>query len=182
MEHLLVGLFVVEGDNGDAIVDLIGERVHAVVYDHHVFHSSVGNDSQVFDVVALRRLNAVLPVQSILEQLILRVNVVQYGISVGLVRRCEHDHLELFVGLLQTLHQVWAQIDTSTYCFFSREVNLKQDIRILRLNVINTVNECLVHVENEHFLVLWIPRIGQVNLFVLDALFSYDCQVVSDEV
>ena len=67
VEHLLVGLFVVEGDNGDAIVDLVGEGVHAVVYDHHVFHSSVGNDSQVFDVVALRRLNAVLPVQSILE-------------------------------------------------------------------------------------------------------------------
>ena len=67
MEHLLVGLFVVERNNGDAIVDLIGERVHAVVNDHHVFHSSVGNDSQVFDVVALRRLHAVLPVQSILE-------------------------------------------------------------------------------------------------------------------
>ena len=58
---------MVERNNGDAIVDLVGKGVHAVVYDHHVFHSSVGNDSQVFDVVALRRLHAVLPVQSILE-------------------------------------------------------------------------------------------------------------------
>ena len=98
------------------------------------------------------------------------------------MRRCEHDHLELFVGLLQALHQVWAQIDTSTYCFFSREVNLKQDIRILRLDVINTVNECLVHVENEDLLVLRIPRVRQVDEFVLNSLFRHHCQVVSDEV
>ena len=76
VEHLLVALFVVERDNWNAIIDLIGERVYAIIHDHHVFHLSVCDDAQILDIVAFRGLHAVLSVQSVLEKFVFWVYVI----------------------------------------------------------------------------------------------------------
>ena len=54
--------------------------------------------------------------------------------------RGKDDYLERLVRLLQTLHQVWSQIDASAHGFLPREVNLENHIGILRLNVIDAVD------------------------------------------
>ena len=58
---------MVEGNNGDAIVDLVGEGVDRVVHYHHVFHLSVRYYPQIFNVVAFWGLHTVLSVQAVLE-------------------------------------------------------------------------------------------------------------------
>lgn len=45
-----------------------------------------------------------LSVHSELEKLVLRVDIVKDGVSVGLVRSREDDHLKHLVGLLEALH------------------------------------------------------------------------------
>ena len=62
MKHLFVALLVVEGDYRDAIVDLVGERVHAIVHYNHVFHLAICDNAEIFDIVAFGGLNAVLSV------------------------------------------------------------------------------------------------------------------------
>ena len=94
MKHLFVGLLVVEGDDWDSIIDLIGEGVDGVVHDYHVLHATIGNDAQILHVVAFGGLHAVLSVETVLEKFVLGVNVVENGVGVGLMRRREHDHLE----------------------------------------------------------------------------------------
>ena len=76
MEHLLVALLVVERDDRNAIIDLISERVDAIVHDHHVFHLSVCDDAQILNIVAFWGLHAVLSVQSVLEKFVFWVYVV----------------------------------------------------------------------------------------------------------
>ena len=67
VQHLFVALLMIKRYNGDAIIDLVSERVHRVVYNYHVFHHAIGNDAQILDVVALWRLYAVLAVHTVLE-------------------------------------------------------------------------------------------------------------------
>ena len=76
MEHFFVRRLMVEWYNWNAIVYLISERIHGVVYDYHVFHASIGNDSQVFNIVTFRCLHAMLPIKPVLKELILRINIV----------------------------------------------------------------------------------------------------------
>ena len=76
VEHLLVALLVVERDDWNAIIDLVGERVDAIIHDHHVFHLSVCDDAQILDIVAFRGLHAVLSVQSVLEKFVFWVYVI----------------------------------------------------------------------------------------------------------
>ena len=90
--------------------------------------------------------------------------------------RCSEDyHLERLVRLLQTLHQVRSQIDASAHGLLPREVNLENHVRVLRLNIIDTVDQRLVHVKDEHFLVFRVPRFGQSDEFVHYFFFGDDC-------
>lgn len=159
MEHLLVCLLVVERNDRDTVVDLVGERIDRIVNDDHVLHASIGNDAQVFHVVALGCLHAMLSVETVLEKFVLWVNVVEDGVGVGLMRGCEHDHLERFVGLLQALHQVGAKVDPCANCLLTWEVNLENDIWILSFDVVDTVDQRLIHVKNEHFLMVSADRL-----------------------
>jgi len=95
--------------------------------------------------------------------------------------RCEHDHLELLVRFLKTLHQVRPQVDSSANCLLSWEVDFKNDIWVLGLDVVDAMDQCLVHVEDKHFLVLRVPRFGQVDELVADVVFVDHRQVVADE-
>ena len=106
MQHLLIRRLMIEWNNRDAVVDLVGEGVHRIIYYDHVLHLSVCDDAEVLNVVAFRRLHTMLPIQPILEQLILWVDIVQNRICISLVRRGEDNHLKLFRRLLQTLHEV----------------------------------------------------------------------------
>ena len=95
-----ITLFMIEWDNRDAIVNLIGKRVNTIIYDHHIFHLSVSYNTQVFDVVAFRCLHAMLTIQAILEQLVFRVNIVKDCISVSLMGCSKDNYLERFVSFL----------------------------------------------------------------------------------
>lgn len=76
VEHLFVFGIIIKRDDWDPVVDLEGERVDGVVYEHNVIQVTVTDDPQVFDVVAFFGEHTVLPVESMLEQLMVGVNIV----------------------------------------------------------------------------------------------------------
>ena len=72
----------------------------------------VAYDPQVLHIIAFFSENALLPVQSVLDQLMVRVDVVKDSISIGLMRCSKNYYLEVLVGLLQALHYIGPYIYT----------------------------------------------------------------------
>jgi hypothetical protein len=96
----------------------------------------------------------VLPIHSILDELVVWVEVVQDGVRVHLITRCEDYDLKVLRSFLQALSPVRSDVDASTHNVFGipllSEVDLQNNIRRLILNIVNTVDEGLVHVKHCH--------------------------------
>jgi len=122
-----------------------------------------------------------LAVHTGLNELTLGVDIVQDSVCVRLVTGSEDDHLEHLVRFLQTLHQVGAKVDASADRLFIREINLQDNIRILCLDVVHTMDQCFVHVEDQDLLMFRCQWFRQLNEHVLNLFKWHDCQVVLDE-
>lgn len=85
-----------------------------------------------------------LSIHSILDELVVWVNVVQDGIRVHLITRCEHDYLEVLRRFLQALSPVRSDVYASTYNVFGipllPKVDLQHNIWGLILNIVYAVN------------------------------------------
>jgi len=62
---------------------------------------------------------------------------------------CEHNNLELFIGFLQALHYIRPQINARTDSLFAWEVDFENNVRVLSIDVIDTVNKGFIHVEDK---------------------------------
>ena len=95
-----------------------------------------------------------LSIHSILDELVVWVQVVQDGVCVHLITRCEDDNLEVLRGFLQALSPVRSDVDASTHDVFGipllTEVDLQHNIRRLIFNIVYAVNEGLVHIKYCH--------------------------------
>ncbi len=57
------------------VIDLKGKTQHWIIYENHIIKRPVSNDSQVFKEAELS-LHTLVPIESILDQVSIRVNVV----------------------------------------------------------------------------------------------------------
>lgn len=90
-----------------------------------------------------------LTIKSRLDVLIVGVDVVQDGVCVHLVGGGEDDHLEVLVCFFEAFHDVRTDVDASVHCFFVGEVDFEDDVRVLRFDVVNAMDQSLVHVEDD---------------------------------
>lgn len=67
MHQLFIALIIVEGDDWNAVVKLIPERVDSIVNDDNILQIAVGNDPQVLYVNSFLRSYAVLSIESVLN-------------------------------------------------------------------------------------------------------------------
>ena len=153
VQHFLIGFVVVEWDDGDSVADLVGEAEDRVVDDHDLGEVLVEN-AQVFDIVALGREHAVLAVQSLLEQLLLRIHVVEDGICVDLMARREQDDLVVLARLDEALDDKRPDIDSSVHRLLARKVDFYYDISLSLFNVIDAMNQSFIHVENRQLFLI----------------------------
>lgn len=82
---------VVKWHNRNAILRLNGIRYAAVVHNHHMLGIAV-DISQVFDVEALFECT-MLAVETVADEFVVGVQVVQYGIGIQAARSCKDDDL-----------------------------------------------------------------------------------------
>ena len=118
----LVIFFVVEkGDDRDAVFQLIHEWVDWVIYDDNVLNVSIFKDPEVFDEESRFGLNAILPVQPVVDKLIMGVKIIANSIRVTIMRSSKDDDLKIIAKLLYNFWGPWSYIDTSlnkiTYIF-----------------------------------------------------------------
>jgi hypothetical protein len=79
------------------------------------------------------------------------------------VRSSENNHLEVFVSLFKAFHDVRPNINACINSFLIREINLKDHIGVLCFNVIDTMDQSLIHVE-DHELLLRVRYSGRRKL------------------
>lgn len=103
-----------------------------------------------------------LAVHAVSDQLPVRIQVVKDRICVSLLTRSEYYNLEVFSGFLEALNRIGPDIDASAHyivwvesVLLSGKVYLKDDVGVLPLDIIHTVNQGLIHVEN-----------GKLRLFI----------------
>lgn len=148
MKHFLIGFVIIEWNDRYSIINLERKTVDTIVNDDNVLEVSVFKDPQVLDVVALGGQTAVLAVETMLDELVVWVNVVKDGIGVDLVTSREDDHLEVLCCFLEALHYKRPDVDSSINSVFVREVDLENDIRVLCFNIVDAVYQCLVHIKD----------------------------------
>lgn len=107
--------------------------------------------AQIFHIVTFLGKEAVLAIQTMRDQLVVRINIVKDSICISLMTSREHDDLEVLAGFLKTFHDVRSDIDACIDGFLVREVNLKHNVWILSLDVVNAMNQRLVHVKYGKF-------------------------------
>jgi hypothetical protein len=119
----------------------------------------VAEDTKVLDVDPLD-IDTVLAVESVVDELLLWVEIVQNNVRVALVTGSEHDHLEVLVNGLQALKRSWSNVNPSVYNFSRRERYRKHDIWIGSLDIIAAVDKGLVQVENDRLSIMvpWTLR------------------------
>lgn len=123
-----------------------------------------------------------LSVQSMAHVLAIWINIVQDGISICLMTCRKGNNLEVLIRLLQALDDVWSNINSSVHSLLIRKVYLEHNIRILLFDVVNTVNQCLIHIEDgEFFLSFWIQRRWQMHLHMFHFIFFDDSDIVLNE-
>ena len=109
MFQLLILITVIERKYRNTIVDIEGKAEAAIVNDEDIFQIMILEDMQILDV-AERCWNAVLSVESRLEDLFPRIQKVKNCISVSLLTGGESYNLKLLPQLLEAFYQMWSDI------------------------------------------------------------------------
>ena len=95
LQHLELEVYrpVIIGENRNSVLKLVRVGVSRVVYQEHALEVSI-NDPEVLDVHAFWTQVAMLPEQSVMHVLPIRIQVVDHLVRVARVARCKHNHLE----------------------------------------------------------------------------------------
>ena len=144
MHQFFVALVVVERYYRYPVVQLVAEGIDGIVYNYEVLKVSVANDSQVLDVDPVFGANTVVAIEAVLDELALRVEVVQDHVCVRLVARCEDHDLVLFVRFLQALQGVGSNVDASPHSFPVRKSHRNLVITRIVLYVIDAMHQRLI--------------------------------------
>ena len=100
VHHFFILLVIVEGNDRDAIVNLEGKTVHAIINNHNILEVPASKNTQILHVISFLRQEAMLPIQSMAHVLAIWIDVVEDSVSVGLVTCRESNNLEVFIRLL----------------------------------------------------------------------------------
>ena len=158
MEHLFILRIVIEAHNWHSIVQLERERVHAIVDQDDITECTLVEYAHIFDVeVWVACPDAARSEVSRLDQTAIRVQIVNDRICVLLFRGRENDDLEVLVGRLEALSSEWTYVDAGKNGFgLLAKLNWDNHVGVLRLYIINTVNQCLIKIEYDCLCLRWV--------------------------
>ena len=148
--ELAVLLVLLERRDGNPVVQLRPERVHRVVHDDQVLQVPVPENPQVLYVHLVVRLDAAVSVESVLDVLLLGVDVVEDHVRVPLVGGGEADDLEVIVAELESLLGVGADVEAGLEDFSVGELDVEVDVGLsIGVLLADAVGEGLVEVEDD---------------------------------
>lgn len=165
VQHLFVIWIVIVRYDWNAVVQLEGERVDGVVDKDNVAQVSLIEDAQVFDVeVGVPGAHAARSVEARLKVLVFRINVVDYRISILLLAGGENDDLKVLVCSFQTLDNVRPNVDAGHHgLWIVLELYWNDDIWVIRLCIINAVDQCLVEIKHDRLCLSRVVEVRQVD-------------------
>lgn len=101
--QFLILSVTVPGENGNAIFNLVAERLDQVINDDHISEFSAFKDSKIFNKDTLGGLDAVFSVENVADILSFGIKDFHNSFNVPSVSRAEDDDFEFFAHLLDEL-------------------------------------------------------------------------------
>ncbi len=92
-----------------------------------------------------------LAVQPVLNIFMVWIYIVQNGVSIGLMRCGENDNLKILVCFLKALHDIGPNINTDLDYLFVWKIDLKDDVWLFCIDIVDTMNQSLIHVKDNRF-------------------------------
>lgn len=92
--QLVIVFALVIWDYRDSVVQLVGVRVSSVVNQENLGQISI-HHPQIFDVDALRSEHTIFPEKSMMDVLVVGVQIVQNYVGIARVACCENYYLEV---------------------------------------------------------------------------------------
>lgn len=179
-QELTVVFVVFEGSNRDAIGQLSPKRVHRIVHNDHVLHVPVFEHSQVLYVHVIRGLNAMVSIQSVLYQLLSRVNVVQDNICIPFMTGCKHHYLKVLIYHFKTLLGVGTDVKAGCQHFPGLESDVKVHLGWVRRQFVSDImGQGFVQIKDYCFFNTWL-REWQFDHSGLDLREVYRVQVLKE--
>lgn len=138
---------LIKRQNRNPIIQLKRIRIRGVINQHHVLQVSV-QASQVLHMELVGEDDTMWAVESVGEDLVLRVQLVEDSVRVGLVARCEDYNLVLFRHSLQKRHHIRTDIDSHLHVL-PLNVHAQRYIRH-NLQILITMNQRLVQIQHQN--------------------------------
>lgn len=153
MEHLLIFGVIVEANDWYTVIELEGKRVDAVVYKDYVAQSSLVEDSHVLYVkVRIASPDTTWSEISSLNEFALWIKIVNNWIGIFLLTRCKYYNLEVFICRFETFTGKRTDVDACENGLrLLRKLNRDDDIRVISIDIINTMNQGFIQVEDDRF-------------------------------
>ena len=150
MQHLFVALLIIVWDDWDAIIDVEGEGEDRIVNYHDLWQGKlrVREDAQILYVVSFGRLDAVLAVEAVLDELVIWVYVIENGVRVHLMTCREYNYLIVFASFLEALHDIRSNIDACIHGLLVWEIDFQNHIGLLFFYIVDAMDQSFIHVEN----------------------------------
>ena len=128
MQKFLIFLIVIERNDRYAILELIKVGVCCVIDEKDVLQVTVLEHSKILDVDALLGLPAMASVESVGNEFLLWVEMVEHDVRVTLMAGCKDDNLAELCQFLQESDSVWPDVDPCINFLSSRELDFETDI------------------------------------------------------
>lgn len=152
MHKLFIFFIVIERNDWDTIVQLVTEGIDCVIDNDHILEIAVGNYSEVLYVNPFFSPDAVLSVESVLDESAIRIEIVKHDVRICFVRGCEHHNLIVLISLLKTFNCVRSNVDACLDRLPIREGHINYVVARVVLNVVDAMDKSLIQVKNKGFL------------------------------
>ena len=118
MKHLLVVWIIIKRHDWNPIIELERKRVNRVVNKHNVAQIPLAKNAEVLHVkIRIPRPHTARPIVPCLEVLVVRINIINYRVSVLLLARCKDNYLKVLVRNLQAVINMRPYVDSSHHGF-----------------------------------------------------------------
>lgn len=112
-DELSIVFIILEGRDWNAVGKLSSEAVDCVIYDNQILKITTFEDPQIFNVNVIVAFDAMVSVESMLDQLPLWIYIVEDGVCIPLVTCSEDDDFEIFVNHLKAFFSVGTDVEPS---------------------------------------------------------------------
>jgi hypothetical protein len=115
---------MIERHNRNPIINLKTKRISSIINKHHIRQGTTFKHPQILHINPLKSLNTTVPIKSMMYEPIIRIQIVQYSLSIAVMGGSKDNDLKVLTKFLQNLKSEGPYINPCLNHFPLREFDL----------------------------------------------------------